>query len=49
MIAGGEIGTADNAVDVYLAHRFRLDVLDQVWRSDAGEDEKFFLKHAQQW
>ncbi|KAI0526280.1 hypothetical protein F5B22DRAFT_655497 [Xylaria bambusicola] len=36
MIAGGEIGTAENAADVFLAHRFRLDVLDR----------KFFLKHA---
>ncbi|KAI0531620.1 hypothetical protein GGR58DRAFT_518391 [Xylaria digitata] len=35
MIASGEIRTVENAVDVFLAHRFRLD-----------EDEKFFLKHA---
>jgi aminoglycoside phosphotransferase (APT) family kinase protein len=45
MIAHGEIGTADNAVDVFLAHRFRLDVLDSVWNPTAT-DEKFFLKHA---
>ncbi|KAI5857336.1 hypothetical protein GGS23DRAFT_607908 [Durotheca rogersii] len=49
MIAGGEIGTAENAVSVFLAHRFRLDVLDRVWKSAtvaAEEDEKFFLEHA---
>ncbi|KAK0610583.1 hypothetical protein B0T17DRAFT_565496 [Bombardia bombarda] len=46
MIASGEIGTAENAADVFLAHRFRLDVLDEVWKSATGEDEKFFLKHA---
>ncbi|UNI18128.1 hypothetical protein JDV02_004418 [Purpureocillium takamizusanense] len=50
MIAGGEIGTAENAADVFLAHRFRLDVLDRVWKATTAavgeEDEKFFLKHA---
>ncbi|KAK4164677.1 hypothetical protein QBC43DRAFT_334221 [Cladorrhinum sp. PSN259] len=49
MIAGGEIGTAENAADVFLAHRFRLDILDRVWKATAAaveEDEKFFLKHA---
>lgn len=49
MIAGGEIGTAENAADVFLAHRFRLDVLDRVWKAPTAaveEDEKFFLKHA---
>lgn len=49
MIAGGEIGTGENAVDVFLAHRFRLDILDKVWKSGitaVDEDEKFFLKHA---
>ncbi|KAK3690233.1 hypothetical protein B0T22DRAFT_463215 [Podospora appendiculata] len=46
MIAGGEIGTVDNAADVFLVYRFRLDVLDRVWKSAAEEDEKFFLKHA---
>lgn len=49
MIAGGEIGTAENAVDVFLTHRFRLDVLDRVWKATTAageEDEKFFLKHA---
>ncbi|KAL1851053.1 hypothetical protein Daus18300_012662 [Diaporthe australafricana] len=53
MIAAGEIGTAENAADVFLAHRFRLDVLDRVWEADkaAGaavweQEEKFFLKHA---
>ncbi|KAG6004502.1 hypothetical protein E4U43_000726 [Claviceps pusilla] len=44
MIAAGEIGTADNALDVFLAHRFRLDLLDQVSESNGGE--RFFLKHA---
>ncbi|KAF6811987.1 hypothetical protein CSOJ01_05425 [Colletotrichum sojae] len=43
MIAGGEIGTAENAVDAFLAHRFRLDVLDRVWVEEEGE--RFFLKH----
>lgn len=46
MIASGEIGTAENAVDVFLAHRFRLDVLDCAWKSAEDEGEKFFLKHA---
>lgn len=48
MIAGGEIGTAEDAADVWLAHRFRLDVLvDGMWKvNTAGEDDTFFLKHA---
>ncbi|GAB0139166.1 hypothetical protein EsDP_00007379 [Epichloe bromicola] len=49
MIAAGEIGTAENALDVFLAHRFRLDVLDRLSEqtATAGEDgEQFFLKHA---
>lgn len=49
MIAGGEIGTADNAADVFLAHRFRLDVLDRAWKATTAaveDDEKFYLKHA---
>ncbi|KAK3680703.1 hypothetical protein B0T22DRAFT_466846, partial [Podospora appendiculata] len=48
MIARGEIGTADNAVDVFLAHRFRLDILDSVWSPNkaAEQGETFFLKHA---
>ncbi|KAK3944261.1 hypothetical protein QBC46DRAFT_337652 [Diplogelasinospora grovesii] len=35
--------------DVFLVHQFRLDVLDSVWKSTPAaveEDEKFFLKHA---
>ncbi|KAG6013426.1 hypothetical protein E4U54_006758 [Claviceps lovelessii] len=44
MIAAGEIGTADNAPDVFRAHRFRLDLVDQVSESNGGE--RFFLKHA---
>ncbi|KAI8628610.1 hypothetical protein F5Y19DRAFT_464980 [Xylariaceae sp. FL1651] len=48
MIASGEFGTAENAVDVFLTHRFRLEVLDRVWKttSTVDENEKFFLKHA---
>lgn len=51
MITTGEIGTAENAADVFLAHRFRLDVLDRVWKATTAaaieeDDEKFFLKHA---
>lgn len=49
MITGGEIGTAENTADVFLVHRFRLDVLDRVWKSTTAaveEDEKFYLKHA---
>lgn len=49
MIAAGEIGTAENAADVFLAHRFRLDVLHRVWKATtaaAEEEEKFYLKHA---
>ncbi len=51
MIVGGEIGTAANALDVFLAHRFRLEVLDKVWNSatetpgTAENGEEFFLKH----
>lgn len=48
LIHAGEIGTADNAVDVLLAHRFRLDVLDQAFSShENGKTgrEKFYLKH----
>ncbi|KAF6822063.1 hypothetical protein CPLU01_12243 [Colletotrichum plurivorum] len=37
MIAGGEIGTAENSVDIFLAHRPRLDVLDRVWVEDKGD------------
>lgn len=44
MIADGEIGTVENATDVFLAHRFRLDVLDrfgsspQLWGKVARKD-----------
>lgn len=44
MIAMGEIGTTENAMDVFLAHRFRFDLLDTVWQGEG--DEKFYLKHA---
>ena len=46
MIANGEIGTG-NPVDVYLAHRFRLDVVDRLWGDAAGAPPggPFFLKH----
>lgn len=49
MIAAGEIGTVENATDVFLAHRFRLDVLDTAFERSAGlgeNGESFFLKHA---
>lgn len=49
MTVTGEIGTADQAIDVFLAHRFRLDVLDQVWPPDGTsnqDNQQFFLKHA---
>lgn len=44
MITTGEIGTTDNAMDVFLAHRFRLDILDNVWPGEG--EERFYLKHA---
>jgi hypothetical protein len=51
IIAAGEAGTAENAVDVFLAHRFRLDILEEVWKpttaAGANGDETFFLKHAE--
>ncbi|KFH47531.1 hypothetical protein ACRE_015910 [Hapsidospora chrysogenum ATCC 11550] len=50
MVAAGETGTAENAVDVFLAHRFRLDILDEIWKPTAAagtkDGETFFLKHA---
>ncbi|TWU71219.1 hypothetical protein ED733_000610 [Metarhizium rileyi] len=49
MIVAGEIGTAENALDVFLAHRFRLDVLDRVSEhigTASNGGERFFLKHA---
>ncbi|PSR78528.1 hypothetical protein BD289DRAFT_443800 [Coniella lustricola] len=48
MIVAGEIGTAENALGVFLAHRFRLDVLDRVSEqtaTDSNGGERFFLKH----
>jgi hypothetical protein len=47
-IASGEIGTAENAVDMFLAHRFRLEVIDQMGTSPSEahrETENFYLKH----
>ncbi|KAJ6789214.1 hypothetical protein PWT90_10435 [Aphanocladium album] len=49
MIVEGEIGTTDNALDVFLAHRFRLDILEKAFAPSEGASqggEKFFLKHA---
>ncbi|KAG6246196.1 hypothetical protein E4U23_004820 [Claviceps purpurea] len=50
MIVAGEIGSAENVVDLLLAYRFRLDVLDQMseqqqtTKAEKGS-EQFFLKH----
>lgn len=41
MITSGEIYAYD-LVDAYLAHRFRLDIIDSLW---ADVPSKFFLKH----
>jgi len=43
MMASGEI-EACHPVDVYLAHRFRLDVVDSFWGKVPPEGQ-FFLKH----
>ncbi|KAI0198917.1 hypothetical protein F4808DRAFT_434249 [Astrocystis sublimbata] len=43
MIASGEIG-ASWPIDVYLVHRYRLDLLDWVGE-DLFRDDKFYLKH----
>ncbi|XXG99673.1 hypothetical protein Hte_006014 [Hypoxylon texense] len=43
MIASGEIA-ATYPIDVYLAHRFRLDILNSTGKSILSEG-KFFLKH----
>ncbi|KAI1772274.1 hypothetical protein F4818DRAFT_444501 [Hypoxylon cercidicola] len=43
MIASGEIA-AEYPVDVYLAHLFRLDILDHIGKEIFSEG-KFFLKH----
>ncbi|KAG6063247.1 hypothetical protein E4U32_001456 [Claviceps aff. humidiphila group G2b] len=49
MVVTGEIGEAEHALDILLAHRFRLDVLDKVSKQTATAEkgsEQFFLKHA---
>ncbi|KAG6227964.1 hypothetical protein E4U26_001364 [Claviceps purpurea] len=49
MIVAGEIGSAENVLDLLLAYRFRLDVLDKVSEQTATAEkgsEEFFLKHA---
>jgi hypothetical protein len=43
MIANGEIGT-DYLDDILLAHRFRLDIIDGIWK-ESQPREKFCLKH----
>ncbi|KAL2018802.1 hypothetical protein VTK56DRAFT_360 [Thermocarpiscus australiensis] len=43
MIVNGEIGT-DYLHDVCLAHRFRLDIIHDIW-NEGKPGEKFFLKH----
>ncbi|KAG6127208.1 hypothetical protein E4U12_006005 [Claviceps purpurea] len=48
MVVTGEIGDAEQALDIFLAHRFRLDVLDKVSKKTATAEkgsEQFFLKH----
>ncbi|KAG5984966.1 hypothetical protein E4U55_002373 [Claviceps digitariae] len=47
MIVAGELGTAENALDIFLAHRFRLDILARVSeQTTTDSSERFFLKHA---
>ncbi|KAG6153259.1 hypothetical protein E4U37_003074 [Claviceps purpurea] len=49
MTVAGEMGSAENVLDLLLAYRFRLDVLDKVSGQTATADkgsEHFFLKHA---
>ncbi|KAG5970789.1 hypothetical protein E4U13_005213 [Claviceps humidiphila] len=50
MVVTGEIGEAEQALDILLAHRFRLDVLDKVSEQTGTTaekgGEKFFLTHA---
>ncbi|KAG6092056.1 hypothetical protein E4U30_005923 [Claviceps sp. LM220 group G6] len=49
MVVTGEIGEAEHALDILLAHRFRLDVLHIVSKQTATAEkgsEQFFLKHA---
>ncbi|KAG6064624.1 hypothetical protein E4U33_006073 [Claviceps sp. LM78 group G4] len=48
MVVTGEIGEAEHALDILLAHRFRLDVLHKVSEQTATAEkgsEQFFLKH----
>ncbi|KAG9232592.1 hypothetical protein BJ875DRAFT_466302 [Amylocarpus encephaloides] len=43
MIASGEVANVA-PVDVYLVHRFRLDVIQKL-EGESAEEEHFFLKH----
>lgn len=44
MMATGEI--APGRLDVYLSHRFRLDIADRLWpEEDPSGSQPFFLKH----
>ncbi|KAG6284998.1 hypothetical protein E4U46_006331 [Claviceps purpurea] len=48
MVVTGEIGSAENVLDILLAYRFMLDVLDQMSEKHATPEkggEQFFLKH----
>ncbi|KAG6075572.1 hypothetical protein E4U16_003292 [Claviceps sp. LM84 group G4] len=48
MVMAGEIGTAEQALDILLVHRFRLEVLNKVSEQTAIAEkggEQFFLKH----
>ncbi|KAG6106677.1 hypothetical protein E4U31_000660 [Claviceps sp. LM219 group G6] len=49
MVVTGEIGEAEQALDILLVHRFRLDVLNKMSEQTTTAEkggEKFFLKHA---
>ncbi|CCE32323.1 uncharacterized protein CPUR_06183 [Claviceps purpurea 20.1] len=49
MIVSGEVGRAESALDIILAYKFGLDVVDRVSEETATDDkggEQFFLKHA---
>ncbi|KAG6183019.1 hypothetical protein E4U27_001531 [Claviceps purpurea] len=48
MVVTGEIGSAENVLDILLAYRFMLDVLDQMSEKPSTPEkggEQFFLKH----
>ncbi|KAG5918284.1 hypothetical protein E4U61_001889 [Claviceps capensis] len=48
MTVAGEIGSAENTLDILLAYRFMLDVLDQMSEKTATPEKgggQFFLKH----